>query len=657
MSYIFDEWKDMLEKFQECVDKDLAEIQQQKAEVQRIKAEVYNQLGGGLFYRDGDRIVISAPEIVIGNVDKSGILQNGNSGKVIIRANNIAIEGVGETGQVATRAPRISQQAVNPGIDGVENVVCDTSQVITQACDIVLHSSDATEVFSQDPLIAGRGGVRIHADKALSLEAAATADSRKETIETLIGDLKSQSSNLKTMMEGQKATLDDLFDQMKDLLDEEEELNGMKDFNTRSNVLELLQLHESIRALEPTLFGAIKTFMDLVSQLAEVNRKKTALGTEKDAITTGDDFKNNTTGASMTLNAENISIQTTDGEGNLHTNSEAGITVRTPRMGISMMSDDWKLVEGSSFGVTAENINLTALNPTDDEGKKTDAVGHVYIGSKDITLEAMNYQLDDNYNSAESALTDDSSITMKARTVTVSTCNPKDIALDADGNLTGGEYTAEGDVIFQTKNLTVESLDYEVKDGELTTKAQTAGGSVSVRAEKTSFLSADAGGKAAGSFTANAKAIAIKSMDVDKDQLTDSALAAGSTMVLVSEKVYAGAKSKDVKSKKVQVMSEEIGAFADNTFEAQQGDGKAVVQLDGGNASVGGSKTQIYGATTINAKTEIKDELKAPKAVIDDVQAKSHFKSTNIQDGMAVPAAGGGGSLSAKLKSEDAPEE
>lgn len=82
-----------------------------------------------------------------------------------------------------------------------------------------------------------------------------------------------------------------------------------------------------------------------------------------------------------------------------------------------------------------------------------------------------------------------------------------------------------------------------------------------------------------------------------------------------------------------------------------------MVQLSGGNASVGGSKTQVYGDTTINAKTDIKGDLKAPKATIDNVEAKSSFKSSNISDGIAVPGAGGGGSLSAKLKSEDAPKE
>lgn len=202
-----------------------------------------------------------------------------------------------------------------------------------------------------------------------------------------------------------------------------------------------------------------------------------------------------------------------------------------------------------------------------------------------------------------------------------------------------------------------QSLDYEVKDGKLDTKALTKDGVFAIRAEKTNILAADAEGKAIGSINLNAKAVAVKSMNVDKEKLTDDKLAEGSTMTIVSEKMFVGAKSNDVKSKKVQVVSEEMGAFADKTLEIQQGDGKAVVQLDGGNASVGGSKTQLFGATTINGKTEVKDELKAPQATIDNLEAKTSFKSQNISDGIAVPGAAAGGSLSAKLKTEDAPKD
>ena len=654
MGYIFDDWKDLLDEFQKCVDKDLAEIQKQKAEVQQMKEGLFNSFGGGLLYRDGNRIVISAPEIVIGNVDRTGTLQGGGVGKVIIRGSEVDIEGAGSTGSIVNRAPIIRQVAVDPGIDGRENVVCNTSRIVSQACDIVLHSSDTTEVFSQDPGMAGRGGVTIHADTNLNIEAAVSADKRKEDIENKVSALGDMSSDLKTQMKAQKKTVDNLFDQLSTLFDNEDENNQSEDFKLRSNVKDVMNTHDQIEAIQPAIYDAVKTYLGLVSELAEVNRQKTALETQKDAITTGDDFKNNTTGAKLTLNAESISIANIDGEGNLHTNDEAGIIVRTPKMGISMMDDTGKLVEGSSFGVGAENISLVTRNVSDD-GKEFPTVGQVYIDSKNITFEAVDYKLDDNSLTIEKELTADGSIQLRAKTVEVSTSNPKDLTYDTDGNLTSGEYTAEGDVIFKTKNLTVDCLDYEVSDGELKMKAQTADSTVSVRAEKTNFLSADAEGKATGSFTANAKTVTIKSMDVDKDSLADSALAAGSTMVLLSEKMYAGAKSKDVKSKKVQVVSEEIGVFADNTFEAQQGEAKAVVQLDGGKTSLGGDKTQIYGDTTIEAKTEIKDELKAPKATIDHVEAKSSFKSPNIKDGASAGGGGGGGSLSAKLTLEDAP--
>ena len=75
-SYIFEDWKKLLDNFQQCVEKDLEEIHQQKAEVQQIKTDVFNRLSSGLYYRDSKRIVISAPEVIIGNVDKGGMMSH-----------------------------------------------------------------------------------------------------------------------------------------------------------------------------------------------------------------------------------------------------------------------------------------------------------------------------------------------------------------------------------------------------------------------------------------------------------------------------------------------------------------------------------------------------------------------------------------------------
>ena len=652
MAYIFDEWKTLLEKFQECVDQGVEEIHQQKAEVQQIKTDIFNRLERGSFYRDDQRIVISAPEVIIGNVDKSGTLK-GESGTVVIKGINVGLEGVGDTGCIVSRAPIIHQTAVNPGIDGTENVVCDSSEIVSQACDIVLHSSDAKDAFSQIPLHAGRGGISLHADKQLRVEAAVSAEKRKQQIEDALEVLNSESEDLKNSMEAQKKSMDGYLDEMSKLAEQEEDLNSEEEYSTFVNLGDIDSIHQEIEALMPALYRSTQSYVELVSQLAEVNRRKRALEAEKKDIKTGDDFKNNTTGASMSIVSESISIATADGDGNLHTNEGAGIDVRTPRMTMNMHNDEGALVEDGCFSVSAHDISLNTMN-VKSEGQEWPVEGKVNIQSKEINLEAIDYKVDDKGVMTEKESTVDGKITMNAKTIEVATTNPKDIERDENGELTKGEFVGEGDVIIKSKTFTVESLDYEVKDGKVETKALTTDSKIAVRSEKMDFLAADAEGKATGSVSINAKTVSMKSMDVDKEELTDDKLAEGSTMTLVSEKMYVGAKTKDIKSKKLQAVSEEIGAFADNTLEIQQGDGKAVVQLDGGNASVGGSKTQIYGATTINDKTEVKGDLNAPKVSGDSIEAKSALKSPNISDGMAPPSAGGGGSLSAKLEMEEA---
>ena len=654
MGYIFDDWKKILDTYQQCVEKDLEEIHQQKAEVQQIKADIFNRLDSGLFYHSNERIVISAPEIVIGNVDKSGDL-SGEVGRVIIKGSDVQLDGIGPTGSITQRAPRIHQLAVNPGIDGLESVVCDTSEIVSQACNVVLHSSDAKDAFSQKASSAARGGIWIHADTDLNIEAAITNDNRKETIEAQVSTLTELSTNLKSQLSTCRDGVDTCFKQMSVLLETEDKLNDTEDYALHTNMADIDELHQQMNDLLPGLYQNTIQFIRTVSRLAEVNRKKKALEAEKNALMSTDDFKKNTTGASMRISAEKISVSTIDGDGNLHVNDEAGICVHTPRMSMDMSDENGQLVKDGGLGITAQNVSISTLNPSDDDNEFT-AAGNVSIMAKDISLEAMDYKRGDN-NIQEKELTQDGKITMTAKQLEVSTANPKDVERDKDGKLTKGEFVGDGDILIKSKNVTLESLDYEVADGALKTKALTKDGKLSVRVEKTDITSTDAEGKSTGSFSVNAKAVSVTSRDVDKEKLTDSALAAGSTMTLVSEKMYIGSKSKDIKSKKIQAQTEELGLFADKTLEAQQGEAKAVLQLADGNAALGGSKTQVYGDTTINAKTEVKGELKAPKVSGDSIEAKSAFKSPNISDGMAAGGGGGGGSLSAKLKTEDAPKE
>ena len=652
--YIFDDWKKALDDFQKSVEKDLEEIHKQKAAIQQMKTDLFKEMDSIRYYRAPHRIIISAPEIIIGNVDESGDLLGG-SGRVIIKGHDVGLDGVGEAGSIVSRAPSIRQIAVDPGTDGMESVVCGISEVVTQACGISLQSNNATDAFSQPAAPAFRGGIVIHADTDMQISASVGSEQRKKEIEDSVKAIDQQISDLKTSMESQKKNAEGWFDTMQDMLEEEDELNQDDIMLGRMNTLEMTDVHDRLQTALPSLYRSVTDYIQTISALAEANRQKKALEAEKKAIKTGDDFKKNTTGASLGIVAETISVATADGDGNLHTNPEAGISIRTPGFGISMIDDEGKLTEGSSFSVSAENIALTTLSP-DGKGKESKAAGSISVASKEISIESVDYEAKEGVYSPKQ-LAADGKVSITAKTVEVSTAGPSGLEKDDDGKLTKGEFKAEGDVIVKSKNITMESLDYEVKDGKLNPKTLTKAGTVSIRAEKMSVLAADTEGKATGSISLNAKAVSVKSMDVDKEKLTDSKLAAGSTMTLVSEKMYVGSKSKDVKSKKLQAVSEEVGLFADKTFEAQQDDGKAVVQLSGGNASVGGSKTQVYGDTTINGKADIKGDVKAPKATIDNLEAKSSFKSTNISDGIAIPGAPSSAKLSAKLKTEDAPKE
>ena len=664
MDYIFKEWEKKLSAFEDSVEKKLEDIRQCKEDIQQLKAELTNQMEKGQYIRDDQRLILSAPEVIIGNLDPNGLLYSGASSVVVIRGTEVSLQGVGEGGQVETRASSIRQTAEDPGIDGVEHVVTGVSQVVSQARNIIIQSNDADGAFSAVTQPVAGSGVLIHADQNIEIGALATAESREKRLDDLISTYKNRKSELKTQASDHKSSFKDLVKEIQHLLDDKADLLA-DDNDARSNYQDIYEIDEETERLSGALSDAMFSYSQTLSMLAEVNRQIDCFTKEKNAIKKGDDFKKNTTGTSVAIASENISIASLDGEGNIRDNEGAGIGILGNEVNIISAETDGKLKEKGQVRIQAKTVEVTTAGADKVEYEEKEHVvktaeytaeGDIIMKSKNITLESLDYEVKEK-KLQEKALTQDGRISVRAKTVEVSTENSANVEVDDTGKLTKANYTAEGDLVVRSKTVTVESVDYDLENGEKKEKALTAEGKVSVRAEKMDLSATDTEGKATGSINVNAKAVAVKSMDVEKEKRTDDKLAAGSTMILVSEKMFVGAKTKDIKSKKVQMVSEEVGAFADKTLEIQQGDGKALVQLEGGNASVGGSKTQVYGDTTINAKAEIKGEVKAPKATIDSVQAKSEFKSPNISDGMPAAPGAGGGSLSAKLKTEDAPAE
>ena len=661
----FDEKIDKLSEgeFKEGV---LKAIRKLKDEVYNLKVENFNQSMGRVI-RDDKRIVLSAPEIIIGDVNLGGFLNPGSESKVVIRGTDVSLQGAGDVGRIGVQAPIIEQVAENPGIDGNEHVVGEVSKIVSQAANITIQS-DKVQSGEAFPTVSdmSEAGIRLKSDRQVDILSSASRENRLLQIDKRLKALKIAKKTIDDDLKKAKEEFKKQRKEIEDLLEKKSKL-AKKEEDVRTDYHDMDELNVRIEELSMSLTEAVFRYSEMLSMSGENARLTKFFSNQKDQLSkvTADDFKKKSTRTAINVISETVNLSSMDADGNVRTNPEAGFNVLTNAMSVRGDHDDkGSLLESNKLLVNMRRVDITTAGSASKEADDKDVLtkaqyqneGDVVIRSKNITLESVDYEIAEK-KYKEKGLTADGKILLRSKTIEASTVNSKDVDVDDKGKLTKATYTSEGDVIINSKTVSVKAIDTQLDGGKTKETALTKGGSFAVRIEKSQFSATDTEGKATGSMSINAKAIDVKSMDVEKEKRTDSKLAQGGTIKTVAEKMYIGAFSKDLKSKKIQAQSEEIGIFADKTLEAQQGEAKAVLQLTDGNASVSGSKTQLYGETTINAKTEVKGEFKAPKATIDDIEAKSSFKSPNISDGMAIGAVGAGGSLNAKLKTEDAPKE
>ena len=661
----FDESIDKLSEgdFKEGV---LEAIRKLKDEVYNLKVDNFNQSMGRVI-RDDKRIVLSAPEIIIGDVNLGGILNPGCESKVVIRGTDVRLQGAGDVGRIGVQAPIIEQVAENPGIDGNEHVVGEVSKIVSQAANITIQS-DKVQNGGAFPTVSdmSEAGIRLKSDRQVDIQAAASRENRLLQIDKRLKALKISKKAIdddlkkaRDEFKKQRKEIDDLLEKKSKLAKNEEDV--------RTDYHDMDELNVRIEELSMSITEAIFKYSDLLSMSGENTRLTKYFNTQKDQLSkvTADDFKKKSTRTAINMISETVNLSSMDADGNVRTNPEAGFNVLTNAMSVRGDHDDkGSLLESNRLLVNMRRVDITTAGSADKEADDKDVLtkaqyqneGDVVIRSKNITLESVDYEVAEK-KYKEKGLTADGKILLRSKTIEASTVNSKDVDVDDKGKLTKATYTSEGDVIINSKTVSVSAVDSQLDGDKTKETALTKDSRFAVRIEKSQFSATDTEGKATGSMSINAKAVDVKAMDVEKEKRTDSQLAQGGTIKTVAEKMYVGAYSKDLKSKKIQAQSEEIGLFADKTLEAQQGEAKAVVQLADGKTAVSGSETNIYGKTTVNAQTEIKADLKVPKATIDNLDVKTSLATPNISDGVAVGAPGAGGSLSAKLKTEDAPKE
>ena len=661
----FDESIDKLSEgdFKEGV---LEAIRKLKDEVYNLKVDNFNQSMGRVI-RDDKRIVLSAPEIIIGDVNLGGILNPGCESKVVIRGTDVRLQGAGDVGRIGVQAPIIEQVAENPGIDGNEHVVGEVSKIVSQAANVTIQS-DKVQNGGAFPTVSdmSEAGIRLKSDRQVDIQAAASRENRLQQIDKRLKALKVSKKAIdddlkkaRDEFKKQRKEIDDLLEKKSKLAKNEEDV--------RTDYHDMDELNVRIEELSMSITEAIFKYSDLLSMSGENTRLTKYFNTQKDQLSkvTADDFKKKSTRTAINMISETVNLSSMDADGNVRTNPEAGFNVLTNAMSVRGDHDDkGSLLESNRLLVNMRRVDITTAGSADKEADDKDVLtkaqyqneGDVVIRSKNITLESVDYEVAEK-KYKEKGLTADGKILLRSKTIEASTVNSKDVDVDDKGKLTKATYTSEGDVIINSKTVSVSAVDSQLDGDKTKETALTKDSRFAVRIEKTQFSATDTEGKATGSMSINAKAVDVKAMDVEKEKRTDSQLAQGGTIKTVAEKMYVGAYSKDLKSKKIQAQSEEIGLFADKTLEAQQGEAKAVVQLADGKTAVSGSETNIYGKTTVNDQTEIKADLKVPKATIDNLDVKTSLTTPNISDGVAVGAPGAGGSLSAKLKTEDAPKE
>lgn len=580
MGYILDDLQNTLDDFKQCVSKELTEIHNSKREVQELKNQIAEMTKGIKFVRDDNTMILSSPRIIIGNVDASGTMFQGGS-EIILRGTNIRLEGVGDDngsgGSISNRAATIENIAVDPGMDGKESLVCATSQLLFQANNIAMRADADKGTFATS--LSSQPGISLTSDSTIDLNATPSYKTKKEAIESRLAQLQTNDTTLNTEIQTATDKLNQIFSNIAEILDSQYSISATEE-DARTNHVEIREIQKTFKKQSEALVACLNSYVSLISDQAEVkrcvtdlNKIKNDLEAKKDAFNENADKPVN---ARVSIQSESVSIKSTDGDGNVRVNPEAGLYVEMPHVVIAAKDGKDNLLEKGDFTVNAHDINISTANfkPTDNEHTK-------------------------------------------------------------------GDISVEGNVTIQSKNVVVEAIDREVKEANAdpTEKALAAEGSIRMRARTIKAEATETDGKSTGSIALNAKDVKVAAMDVDKDSREETALAEGSQMLLISDKMLLGSKNKDTKSKLLQLSSDKVGIFATTTAEMQQGEAKAVVTLNSEKAVIGSSENKMAGNIVVVGDSDFKGEIKSPSGNIDVLSVGTSFSSPNISDGMG-PANG-----------------
>ena len=443
-------WEERLNNFKQALDKELQDIQQCKAELAEIQKEVQESLSGIRYIREEGRLVLSAPEIVIGDVDPLGVLGPRYS-KVIIRGNEVKVEG---TSRILNRAPEIHSLAEHPGRDGQESTLPYHSEIVQVARNVLVNGVNDAEVINPNRDMVSKPGVAITSRGSIDVNASVSCEYETQQLDQAIQALKNQKSQTDKQIadiekEVKAASMElDLLLKLPDV--------NVSDTLVRVNYLDISELHEEYNQKVKRMCEKCMAYYSALATQADTNLRIAALEKQKETVKGRKaNFEEQTTGSSIYLQSERIRLDTRDGDYHTRTNPEAGFFVNSSHISLTSYMDDWKTIEESYLYVGTQKATISTQNynysdPQKGEGEVV-TEGEVNILSKTVRVQAVDADLKE-FEPTEKALTPESQLTVRMEQTQVQ-------ATDTEGKATGL-------IDMNAKNLRLKSMDVDKESGE-----------------------------------------------------------------------------------------------------------------------------------------------------------------------------------------------
>ena len=652
---IYESWETKLTELNNVEADKPADLHAKKNAIFALNCDDLRQIPGRIIH-DDHRIVLSAPEIIIGDVNLGGILSPTSKGKIIIRGRDVSVESAGDAGSIAMRATKISQTAEDPGVDGMEHCVKSTSQIVSQACDIVLQSDDIPDNGTfPTPKTAGKGGIAVCAKNNVKVTAQKSCKTIKDDLDQEIAALEAKKGRLESDVKDNLNAFKELRKEFEKLSDMRDKIIKEEDNALRIDYLDLDELNILIDEVTMQLSKNLYEYSLRIAELKGVTHRSTSLKAQKNAVKAEDKFKEESTSTAITIASEKVSITSSDGDGNIRTNKDAGVTIAANDMKVQSAIDDKGSLESKGqMSVNMHKVLITTAGKKVEDGKpehiEYKADGDVIITSKNIKLQTIDTE-DDGKKFIDKGLTENGKIIIRSKGIGLSTVNTSDYESDDEGKAKKATYKPEGSISLYTKDYLLTSAEQQIENGKRKIGDITKGSRVVMRSETYSICANDKEGKAIGSININAKDVYVRSVDVDPKDTNIKKVAEGGTVKIGGERagIYGEKKILLSSHENLSVIAKKnLSLRGDETAELKQG--KGLLTIKGDETTLSGSKNTLHGETLIKV-------LQSPSITGDNVTISKAMKAPNFTDSVMVDTKDKSGASAKIDDSEDKKED